>query len=115
MNKEKTNCMNCGATLHYDETNYGSVAKCKYCDTEYHIDKLGRVEEYKVKLKMHNKIISFYIGMVQYEPTVIDTSYITMDGQYSRRIVNSTPNITLELHSYDMEDIEKVGEDNENN
>lgn len=104
--KERVNCMNCNAPLHYDETNYGNVAKCGYCGSEYHIDKLGRVEEYKVKLKMHNKIVHFYIGSMQYEPSILHTSYITSNGECRYKLVDDVPNITLELHSYGMEDIE---------
>lgn len=103
MNKEQTNCLNCNAPLHYNETNYGSTAKCKYCDTEYHIDKLGRVEEYKVKIKMYNKIISFYVGCMHYEPVMLDTTTL-LDGRRTY-ITSDVPNITLELHSYDIEDI----------
>lgn len=103
MSEEKTNCLNCGAPLHYDETSYGSTAKCKYCDTEYHIDKLGRVEEYKVKLKMYNKIISFYIGSMKIEPNITETT--TLWDIKRKYIVNSVPNITIELHSYDIEDL----------
>lgn len=102
--EEKTNCMNCGAPLHYDETSYGSTAKCAYCDTEYHIDKLGRVEEYKVKLKMQGHIISFYIGTMTYEPPPMET-YRTYSGEMYFVPVCSCPNITLELHSYDIEEI----------
>lgn len=101
--EEKINCLNCGAPLHYDETQYGRIARCKFCDTEYHIDKLGRVEEYKVKLKMHGKIISFYLGCEEFEPNVIETTYI---GDDSRTYISSgLPQITLTLHSYAMEDI----------
>jgi hypothetical protein len=98
--------MNCGAPLHYDETSYGSTAKCPYCDTEYHIDKLGRVEEYKVKLKMFGKIMSFYIGTITCEPIPID-SYRTIDGEMHCVPRWHCPDITLELHSYAMEDIEE--------
>lgn len=104
MNKEMTNCLNCGAPLHYDENNYGSCARCKYCDTEYNIDKLGRVEEYKVKLKMQGKIISFYLGSMVYEPVMIDTTTMSCDGRFERMVSLGCPNITIELHSYDMED-----------
>ena len=104
MNEERTNCLNCGAPLHYNETQYGSTAKCKFCDTEFHIDKLGRVEEYKVKIKMYNKIISFYIGTMKVEPVILDTTMLC-DG--TRRFIDSAiPNITLELHSYNIEDLE---------
>ena len=102
---ERTNCMNCGSPLHYDETNYGSTAKCAYCDTEYHIDKLGRVEEYKVKLKMFGKIISFYLGSMTYEPVLLDT-YRTLDGDMHSISSWSHPNITLELHSYAIEEVD---------
>lgn len=108
--KEHTNCLNCGAPLHYNETNYGSIAKCSYCDTEYHIDKLGRVEEYKVKLKMHNRIISFYIGSMQYEPTMLETTRLC--DRERTYIMSGVPNITLTLHSYDIEDLEG-GDENE--
>lgn len=111
--KEQTNCLNCGAPLQYDETSYGSIAKCKYCNTEYHIDKLGRVEEYKVKLKMQNKIISFYLGSMTYEPNYIEESYMTTSGYMQHTIMDRLLNITLELHSYDIEDLENEGEDNE--
>lgn len=100
--KEYRNCLNCGAPLQYDETNYGSIAKCKYCKTEYHIDKLGRVEEYKVKLKLQNKIISFYIGEIRYEPIILDTSRL-VDGRV--HIERTKTVIELNLISYDMEDI----------
>lgn len=100
--KEYRNCLNCGSPLQYDETNYGSIAKCKYCNTEYHIDKLGRVEEYKVKLKLQNKIISFYIGEMRYGPIILDRSYL-FDGR--THIETTKAVIELNLISYDMEDI----------
>ncbi len=58
----RTNCKNCGAPLHYDRTNYGRTAQCKYCGTEYHIDLLGKVEEYKIKIEMMGEMKEFYIG-----------------------------------------------------
>ena len=64
----RTNCKNCGSPLHYDKTNYGKTAICKYCSTEYHIDLLGRVEEYKIKLEIMGKIKEFYIGEMKFEP-----------------------------------------------
>lgn len=111
MSKEHTNCLNCGAPLHYDETQYGSIAKCNFCDAEYHIDKLGRVEEYKVKIKIYNKIISFYIGEMKVEPVILDATMLC-DG--TRRFVSGgTPHITLQLHSYDIEDLENGDEEDE--
>ena len=35
MNKEITNCLNCGAPLHYNDND--TICKCEYCDTEYHL------------------------------------------------------------------------------
>ena len=103
--KEYRNCLNCGAPLHYDETSYGSTAKCKYCNTEYHIDKLGRVEEYKVSLKMQGKIIDFYIGTIEVKPIDVDT-YRLVDGT-SHIIRTLPPEIELNLISYNMRDIEE--------
>lgn len=58
----RTNCLNCGALLHYDKTVYGRTCTCEYCKTEYHIDEIGEVEEYTVKLKINGKIHKFYIS-----------------------------------------------------
>lgn len=65
---KETNCINCGAPLHYDETNYGELAKCQYCNTEYHIDRLGRIEEYNVKIKIMGKTIDFYVSEMKIQP-----------------------------------------------
>ena len=104
---ERTNCLNCGSPLHYDETSYGSTAKCEYCGTEYHIDKLGRVEEYKVKIKIQGKIVDFYIGemRVEYNP-MLDTTPIYIDYKGRTQIVrNENPTIKLELISYNIEEM----------
>lgn len=58
----RTNCLNCGAPLRYDKTSYGRSCKCEYCGTEYHIDEIGEVEEYTVKLKINGEIHKFYIS-----------------------------------------------------
>lgn len=100
-----TNCHNCGAPLKYDEKNYGSTAKCKYCNTEYHIDNLGRIEEYKVKLMFYGKIVTFYVGSVMVESPCIETTSIIDDVRTYIR--PSMPDITLELHSINIEDIDK--------
>ena len=39
------NCKNCGAPLHYNFKN--RIATCEYCTSEYHLDDLGIIEEYK--------------------------------------------------------------------
>lgn len=101
---ERTNCLNCGSPLHYDETSYGSIAKCEYCGTEYHIDKLGRVEEYKVKIKIQGKIVDFYIEemRVEYYP-MFDT---TRDYKGRNQLVrNEHTTIKLELISYNIEEV----------
>ena len=103
--EEKTNCLNCGSPLHYDETSYGSIAKCQYCGTEYHIDKLGRVEEYKVKIKMQGKIISFYISTMKYELDNNFDCYRNFSGELCVIKRKIDPTITLELVSYDIEEV----------
>lgn len=75
----RTNCKNCGAPLEYDRTKYGKTTKCKYCRTEYHIDLLGRVEEYKVKLEIMGEIREFYIGEIEVHPIVTD-AFRGIDG-----------------------------------
>ena len=77
----RTNCKNCGAPLHYDKNDYGKTAICEYCNTEYHIDLYGRVEEYKVKLEIMGKIKEFYIGEWAMHPLCTD-GYRGLDGTY---------------------------------
>ena len=79
----ETNCKNCGAPLHYDKTNYGKVAKCQYCETEYHIDLLGRVEEYKIKIEFMGQVREYYIGEWQLHPIVTDV-FRGIDGSLIR-------------------------------
>lgn len=71
-----TNCANCGAPLKFKEQDYGKLAKCPYCDTEYHLDLLGRVEEYKVKLKIMGEVKEFYISEIEIHPICEEFSYI---------------------------------------
>jgi len=77
----QTNCLNCGAVLEYGTNDYESIAKCHYCGTEYHIDRLGKVEEYKVKLQIMGAIHEFYISEVRlknmYEPEI----FRNLDGR----------------------------------
>lgn len=61
-----TNCANCGAPLIYSNDRYGSIAKCQYCKTQYHIDRLGEIEEYKVKIMFMGKIREFYISDISF-------------------------------------------------
>ena len=90
----RTNCKNCGASLHYDVTNYGKKVQCKYCRQEYHIDLLGRIEEYKVKLEFMGRVIDFYIRSFTVEPDTMEYSYID-DFRSTTRVLGT--DITLEL------------------
>lgn len=82
-----TNCTNCGAPLKFKEKDYGKLAKCSYCDTEYHLDLLGRVEEYKVKLKIMGEVKEFYISEVEVHPLYnFDNTYIGVDGRMTNVI-----------------------------
>lgn len=90
----RTNCKNCGASLHYDETNYGKKVQCKYCRQEYHVDSLGKIEEYRVKLEFMGKIIDFYIGSCTITPLFDEFCYLG-DGKIRRNDYGSE--IKLEL------------------
>ena len=100
--KQRTNCLNCGSPLHYNETNYGSMSKCQYCGTEYHIDKLGRVEEYKVNIKLYGKIISFYVNSIEcaYDDFEVERNIIGRCATVIRR----DPRIKVELESYEIKE-----------
>lgn len=88
-----TNCLNCGAPLEYTETDYGRTSKCKYCGTEYHIDELGRVEEYKVKIKIRGRVIDFYISDMEMHP--LTDSWRTADGQLHTRVIKNVIKLNL--------------------
>ena len=91
----RTNCKNCGASLHYDETNYGKKVKCQYCRQEYHIDTLGRIEEYKVKLEIYGKVIDFYINSIEIKP---DFYEVTSLADNDRTFIQSNhSDINIEL------------------
>ena len=93
----RTNCKNCGAPLHYDKTNYGKTAKCEYCRQEYHIDLLGRIEEYKVKLEFMGSIKEFYIGNFELHPIMTD-AYRGLDGKlYNVKTIYKTKLNLIEL------------------
>lgn len=90
---ENTNCLNCGAPLEYTETDYGRTSKCKYCGTEYHIDKLGRVEEYKVKIKIMGKVIDCYVN--KFSVTPICNTYRNSNGELFRTLETNECEINL--------------------
>lgn len=54
-----TNCKNCGGVLHNQSS---KICICEYCGTEYHLDDLGHIEEYKVKLDVMGREMMFYIS-----------------------------------------------------
>ena len=98
-------CLNCGASINYSKINNG-VYQCPYCREYYHIDQYGIVEEYKVKLKYGGKIVTFYIGSMEFEP-VLDT-YRTIDGRMCTTMISDMSNITLTLHSMNIEDEDEI-------
>jgi len=53
----RTNCINCGAVLH--------GTQCAYCGTEYHLDDLGRIKEYFVKLEIFGQKMEFYVNSIE--------------------------------------------------
>lgn len=53
----RTNCINCGAVLH--------GTQCAYCGTEYHLDDLGRIKEYLVKIEIFGKKMEFYVNSIE--------------------------------------------------
>ena len=68
----RTNCANCGAVLEYQEKNYGSVLSCPYCKTEYHIDKLGKFDEYKIEFEYMGRRVRGYVGDVKFHKVFND-------------------------------------------
>ena len=94
-------CLNCGASINYDKIKNG-IYQCSYCREYYHIDQYGVVEEYKVKLKYGGKIVTFYIGSMEVE-SVYD-EYRTIDGRLHTTMISRIPNITLTLHSLDIQE-----------
>lgn len=94
-----SNCLNCGAALNYGETDYESVYKCPYCKTEYHIDRLGKVEEYKVKIQVMGEIREFYVDTISMENQILCIErYI--DGYPNRKCSIQEGILTLTLKSY---------------
>ena len=88
-----TNCCNCGAVMQYSTQHYGGMYKCPYCGTEHHIDLLGRIEEYKVKLMWQGHLIEAWLECVEMHPVYDD--YISVDGTRTR--IMHSPILTLTL------------------
>lgn len=80
----RTNCKNCGAILHYNKDKYGTSTQCDYCGTEYHIDLLGRIEEYKIKIEFMGKVREYYIGDWENHPIYFN-AYRDIDGRLNYR------------------------------
>ena len=55
----------CGIRI--SRKNYGSVLSCPYCKTEYHIDKLGKFDEYKIEFEYMGKKVKGYISDVKFK------------------------------------------------
>lgn len=89
-----TNCKNCGAPLKY---NTGKrIAKCNYCNTEYHMDNLGRLEEYKIEIELFGKRMKFYLNQMEMKHDTIE--YTTLCDA-KRTYIRSSPTIELNLIS----------------
>ncbi len=77
--RERTNCKNCGAVLHYDSA---GKAKCEYCLSEYFIEGVKQIEKPEIKkvasvisqtsdsveLELFGKKMKFYIAHIEAEP-----------------------------------------------
>mgnify|MGYP002854250237 CR=1 FL=1 len=90
----EVNCKNCGAPLHYNLKN--RKARCSYCDSEYHLDDLGRVKEYIVEIEIFGKREKFYIANIDIER--LYDEYRSLDG--CMRTIPQKNIIKLELISY---------------
>jgi len=93
----KTNCINCGAPLHYTETDYGRTSRCEHCMTEYHIDELGRVKENLVKIKLLGRVVEFYIQNIRINREFEDPIWRDNSFRLTRVITNINTHIELEL------------------
>ena len=76
----RTNCANCGAVLQFEEKNYGNVLACPYCKTEYHIDELGKFDEYKVEFWYMGRKVVGYVSDVKFQKLWMN-SFRDMSGQ----------------------------------
>ena len=72
--------------MQYSKQNYGSLYKCEYCGTEHHIDLLGRIEEYKVKLMWQGHLIEAYLNYVQFTP--IFETFRSIEDNFCKSVIN---------------------------
>lgn len=91
----ETNCKNCGGILNYDRKS--RLATCHYCGTEYHLDNLGRLEEYKIELEIYGQRRKFYIEQVTVQP-IFDVMR-DIRGNFCKDVIRENE-IKLELISY---------------
>ena len=91
---KRDKCMNCGNSINYNEVKNG-VYVCPYCRTNYHIDKLGYIEEYKVKLMFMGHLLECYLQSYGMEPQYIETT--TVFDNRRTYIADPYPEITLEF------------------
>lgn len=85
-------CHNCGASLEYNEKDYNGEVTCKYCHTKYHLDALGKVEEYKVKLMIFGVVREFYIESVTIDSSDCYCECVReIDSELMTRIINTRP------------------------
>lgn len=101
-NNLSTNCRNCGAVMEYNKQYYGSMYKCPYCRTEHHIDKLGRIEEYKVKFMWQGRLIEAYLNAYSVEPTYIEATRLCDTGRMT--YITGSPTLTFEFTGYVVEE-----------
>lgn len=97
MNNE-TNCKNCGAPLHYDLKS--RIAKCEYCSTEYHLDDLGRIEEYKVEIEVYGQRRTFYINSISQEYDNYEYDCCGFNPTTRSYTIRTGGRLTMELVSY---------------
>ena len=88
-----TNCKNCNAPLYYGDEDF---AKCDYCGTEYHYDKIYKrtkkddmnnkfktkqIDDRTIEIELYGKKRRFYISEVEMKP-ICECSYFSPDGRF---------------------------------
>lgn len=86
----ETNCKNCGGTLKYEK----EKVFCPYCGAIYHLDNVGRIEEYKVELEIYGKKRKFYIGEIEIHHIVADVTR-NIDGHLRGKKMGEKMKINL--------------------
>lgn len=90
----ETNCKNCGGTIKHEIDKKRFI--CPYCGTEYHLDNLGRIEEYKVDIEIFGETKKFYISSANMgESVVYSDTYRDINGNF--KINKVKPKIKLTL------------------